>query len=395
VNTPGFAITLMNLRNIPNRLGASLVVVLGIGGVVGVLICVLAMAVGINKTIANTGRADRAIVLSAGALSEASSAIPRGTATSITHAAGVKRGSDDAPIAAAEALVQVKLPRNADDKPVGVTLRGVSDDPRRLRPEIALTAGRMFAPGTREVIVGSKASGAFGNIKPGTVLHFQNAEWTVVGLFASNPQSSHDSELLTDAETLLSEFARPWFQSVTVLLDSAGAFDNFKKTLEADPAIQVSAHRESAFFAAQSRPMTLLLTAIGYFIGSVMAVGAIFGALNTMYSAVSARTKEIATLRAVGFGPGMVVMSVFAESLTLALSGAVLGSLLAWVIFDGNTMSMMSLSGSKSQLAFSLAISPSLIATGIIWACVIGFIGGLFPALRAARMPVAQALRAS
>jgi putative ABC transport system permease protein len=385
------SISAMNLRSIPQRLGTSFVIVIGIAGVVAVLLSVLAMATGIMKTIANTGRPDRAIVLRGGSNAELSSALSRDNAVTIMDAPGVKRGADGKPIASAETLTLVELPTEKGQSWANATIRGVGPAVLALRPEMKLVQGRMFKPAVHELIVGTKAHSQFEALGLGKRIAFANGDWVIVGIFASGGDR-HESEIFGDAETMMSAIQRNAYQPVTVQLESAGSFDAFKTALTTNPTLSVDVKRESEFFAEESKPISRVLSIVAYVVGGIMAVGALFGALNTMYSAVGARAVEIATLRALGFGSASVVVSVFAEALALALIGAGIGSLAAWVFFDGNVINTSA--GGISQLVFALTLTPALIALGIVWAAAIGLIGGLFPAVRAARLPVAQALRA-
>ncbi len=382
----------MNVRNLPQRTGSSLVIVIGIGGVVAVLLSVLAMAVGFSRTIAGSGSPDRALILSGGALQEAMSSVPSDAVPNITSAPGIARDSAGRPIADAEVVAQVQVDQASSGKPINVALRGVGSEAFALRPEIHLVAGRLFRPGLHELIVGQSVKTRYG-LTIGSHLSFQNGDWLVVGIFASAGPDLLDSEILTDAQTLLSAYQRNWFQSVTVRLASPGSFDQLKRALAADPTLHVDAYVESAFRAAQSRVLNMILKWIGYFIGGMMAAGALFGALNSLYAAVSARSLEIATLRAIGFGSGSVVISVLAEALILSVAGALIGALCAWVLFNGH-VSSMELSGLQAPVAYTMAVTPDLVVLGILWAIVIGLIGGLFPAIRAARLPIARALNA-
>jgi putative ABC transport system permease protein len=272
------------------------------------------------------------------------------------------------------------------------TLRGVGSEVLALRPEMKLVEGRMFAPAVHEVVAGRAASKRLDDLSVGSRIRLPQGDWTVVGLFESDGDT-HESELLTDADTLISAFQRgDVFSSVTVGLEHADAFDTFKNAITTDPTLSVDVKREPEYFADASRPIGRILKFIAYVIGGIMALGAVFAALNTMYSAISARTTEIATLRAIGFGAASVVVSVFVEALLLALVGAAIGASLAWFFFNGSSVSTLS-GTSPSQLTYALVVSPDLIAIGIGCACAIGVLGGLFPAIRAAKLPVAAAMR--
>jgi putative ABC transport system permease protein len=385
------AVTWMNLTSIPQRLGTSSVIVVGIAGVVAVLISVLAMATGFNRTIIATGRDDRAIVLRGGSDSELASTLSREATLTIMDAPGIRKDSTGKPIASAEAVVIVDMPKKSNDSGANVTIRGVGAQAMALRPEIKLTAGRMFQRGLRELIVGLGAQAQFKGLDVGSHIALRGSDWTIVGAFASNGDS-HESELLADGETVLSSYRRNLYQSVVVLLDSKESFAAFKNSLTTNPQLSVDVMREHDYYAHQSQRMSNVLSFIAYVVGGIMAVGALFGALNTMYSAVSVRSREIATLRAIGFGASAVVLSVLIEAMLLSVIGALIGAGLAWIFFNGNVVS--TLGSNFTQVVFRLAVSPSLVVLGIIWACVIGLVGGLFPAIRAARLPVATALRA-
>ncbi len=386
------AVTSMNLRGLPQRIGPSLVIVIGIAVTVAVLVSVLAMATGFKKTVGNTGHADRAIVIRGGSLTELGSTISRDNTVTITDAPGVKHDADGKAIASAEVVAVVGVAKKGDTTLANVTLRGVGAKGAQLRPEIRIVEGRMYEPAVRELIVGRSAQGQFAGLALGSKIAFRDSDWTVVGVFESNGDS-HESELLADVETVLSAFRRNLYQSVVVLLDSPESFDRFKDALTTNPTLSVDVKREPEYYAAQSKRLNTLLNFLAYVVGGIMAVGAIFGALNTMYSAVSARALEIATLRAIGFGSLPVVISVLVEALLLALIGGSIGAALAWVFFNGNVVS--TLGGNFTQVVFQLTVSPALLVIGVVWACVIGIIGGLFPSVRAARLSVASALRAA
>ena len=385
------AVTWMNLSSIPQRFGTSSVIVVGIAGVVAVLISVLAMATGFKRTIVATGRDDRAIVLRGGSDSELASTLSREATLTIMDAPGIRKDSAGKPIASAEAVVVVDMPKKSTDTGANVTIRGIGAAAMALRPEIQLIAGRMFQRGLRELIVGNGAQAQFKGLDVGSHIALRGSDWTIVGAFESNGDS-HESELLADGETVLSAYRRNLYQSVVVLLESQDAFAAFKNSLTTNPQLSVAVMREHDYYAKQSQRMSNVLSFIAYVVGGIMAVGALFGALNTMYSAVSVRSREIATLRAIGFGASAVVLSVLIEAMLLSVVGALIGAGLAWIFFNGNVVS--TLGSNFTQVVFRLAVGPSLVVLGIVWACVIGLVGGLFPAIRAARLPVATALRA-
>jgi putative ABC transport system permease protein len=387
------AVTGMNLRSIPGRYGTSLVIVVGIAAVVAVLISVLVMAKGFIESATRSGRAERAIVLGRGAGSESSGGFSRDNATTILNAPGIRKGADGRPVASAEHLAFVLVPDQRTGRDTFVMVRGVGPQAFALRPEIRLVAGRMFKPGLNELIAGRAAQQRIAGMKVGDAVALPQGDWTIVGIFESNGDS-HESELLTDANTLIAAMRRgEFFSSTTVWLEDDKAYTTFKDSVTTNPTLSVDVKREPAYFEEISKPIGRLLTIVAYAIGGFMALGAVFGALNTMYSAISARSIEIATLRAIGFGSGPVVLSVFVEALLLALAGAAIGAAVAWFFFNGSAVSTTT-GNSPSQLTFALNVTPALIAVGVGCALAIGVLGGLFPALRAARRPVAMALRA-
>jgi putative ABC transport system permease protein len=385
------AVTAMNLRSVPQRLGTSLVIVLGVAGVVAVLISVMAMATGISHTVASTAREDRAIIIRGGSQSELQSTLSRDAAALVRDAPGIRKTADGRPLVSAEVLVMVNLPKKGETDVANVALRGIDPMGLVLRPELKLIEGRMFRPAVHELIVGKSAQAQFAGLEVGRQISIRGSDWKIVGSFETNGDA-HQSEMLADAETVLSAYRRNLFQAVIVQLESVDSFNTLKDALTTNPALTVSVNRETEYYAEQSKALSAILFLVAYFVGGIMAVGAMFGALNTMYSAVSARRLEIATLRAIGFGAGAVVTSIFVEAMLLALAGGVLGSFLAWAFFDGNVVS--TLGGNFTQLVFPLTVTTGLVALGISWACAIGLIGASFPALRAARLPVAAALQA-
>jgi putative ABC transport system permease protein len=383
------SVTRMNLRSVPQRIGASSVIVIGIAGVVGVLVSILAMVGGLAQMINSTARADRAIVVSTGAAFETLSNITREASETILDAPGIKHGRDGKLLASAEALAIVRLPLKRSADSGNVSLRGMSEGGLAVHPEIRLVEGRVFRSAVREVIVGRTLQRQFRDVALGRPLMLRGAEWTVVGIFES--RDPHESEMITGAETLQSAFERTTFQSVVALLESADAFAEFKGALTSNPALAVDAMREADYHRQQSQAFSQLLSIVAYLIGGIMAVGAVFGALNAMYSAVSTRTVEIATLRVLGFGASAVIVSVFAEALLLALVGGAIGGSVAWLLFNGHAVSTNG--GGLTQLSVPLAVDFHLIGLGVLWACIIGMVGAAFPAIRASRAPLAAALR--
>jgi putative ABC transport system permease protein len=387
------AVTVMNFKSLPQRVGTSVVIVIGIAGVVAVLVSVLAMSTGMLETMEHSGRDDRAIVLRNGSASEMGSALGRDAARLVMDAPGIKRDSKGDAIASPEGVRLVNLFRKEDGAEVNVSIRGVGPQLHQLRPELKIVEGRMFRPAVTEIIVGKAANAEFKGLNIGERIKTRGATWTVVGVFTTDGDS-HESGLMADAETLIAAEQRGSFQSVTVMLESPAAFQKFKDALSSNPALAVDVSRERDYYRRQSETIGKVIYVIAYVVGGIMAIGAIFSALNTMYSAVSARLREIATLRAIGFGATAMVMSVLAEALLLALIGGAIGAAIAWLFFNGHQVSTSGGGAAVGHLIFELSVSPALIATGIIWACTIGLIGGVFPAVRAARLPVATALRA-
>ena len=382
-------IVLMNLRSIPQRLGASLVIVIGIGGVVGVLVAMLSMSAGLGKTLNATGDPNRAIILRGGSNGELASFMDRASATLIKQDPAIARAPDSLPLASGEIIVITEVPRRGDTSGANVTLRGVEPKGFVLRPELKIVEGRRFKPGLREIIVGTGAYTQFAGLDVGQQLKFRGSYWTIVGRFASG--DAHDSELWTDLETAQSAFGRSGVSSVLVRLTSRDAFDALKQRLSTDPQLNVDVKTEREYFSSQSSGLTRQIGFLTTIVAAIMAFGALFGALNTMYSAVSTRTQEIGTLRALGFGAMPVIASVMAEAMALSLAGGVLGAGIAYLLFNGYSVS--TLGGNFTQIAFNFAVTPGLVLQGLFWALGIGFIGGLFPAVRAARLPVTAALR--
>lgn len=386
------AVTTMSLGTLGQRLGTSLVIVAGTAGVVAVLVSILALSSGLERTIAAAGRDERAVVVYRGAQSEAGSSIPRDQVLTVLDLPGIQHNAEGKALATADAMGSLWLTRSDAALQASAPLRGVTPGSEGVRPEITLIEGRMFEPGLKQVIVGQAAQGRYAGLAIGDRIQSPESEWEVVGVFTSGG-SAQESELWSDAESVLSAFHRNHFNSVTVWAGDAQQLEQFKAAAANDPTLSVDIHRESDFYRDQSNDFSGFLSVIAKVIGSIMAVGAVFGAINSMYTAVSARTGEIATLRAIGFGATGVVISVFVEALVLSVAGALLGSVLAWLFFNGNTVSTVSGNNGVAQVVFSLSIGFDAVRLGILWSLVLGLIGGLLPAIRAARLPVVVALR--
>jgi putative ABC transport system permease protein len=386
-------ITLINVRTIPQRLGTSLVVVIGIAGVVGVLVSVLAMSEGFHHTLASTGRADRVIILRSGSDSELSSGVARDQATLLPALPGIARAAGGASLASAEIVVMVDLPRKGQTAPNNVPFRGVQPAAFAIRDELRIVAGRPFRRGVREVIVGRKASQQFAGLDVGSHIAFRDSDWTVVGIFETGGDV-HESEIWGDAEVTMSAFRRDGYQSVTARLGdgSDAAVAAFRGSISRDPRFSLTVLREPEYYAKQAKVLSTLINILGYTVAMFMAIGATFGALNCMYSAIASRQVEIATLRAIGFSGAPVVVSVMIEALLLAAVGGALGGALAYLYCNGATVSTLNFN-TFSQVAFDFRVTPALLMQGFLWAVVIGAVGGLFPAIRAARLPVTVALR--
>lgn len=379
------AITLLNLRSLGARLGASLVIIIGIAGVVAVLTALLAMSRGFESTLGGTGRDDRALVLRGGATAELNSGLSADQRVAI----GDTRGVDGPLRSSGELMVISEFPSKARGGSVNVSLRGVEPSGFEIRPEFRLLEGRRFEPGLQEVIVGQDALALFEGVGVGEQVRFRGSDWTIVGVFATD--DAHDSELWVDLATAQAAFGRGGVSSVLVQLEAAERFDAFAETLKADPRLNVDVERERAYFSAQSEQFSNTIGFLAGVVGVIMGLGALFAALNTMYSAVSSRTTEIATLRALGFGKLPVTVSVIVESMALALLGGAIGAAISWLLFNGYNVS--TLGANFTQVAFEFQVSPQLMLRGLLIALALGFVGGLLPALRAARLPVTVALR--
>jgi putative ABC transport system permease protein len=381
-----------NLRSVIQRPVSTALTALGIALVVAVFIAMLALANGFIAALVTTGSADNVLLLRKGADSEMASSIPREAISIISASPHIAVGSDGRPLVSPETYIVLNLRRVDGDEfaVANVVARGVSDKAFEVRRNIKVMEGRRFASGQSEICVGSKLTGRFANVNVGDVLRFSNRDWKVVCRFSADG-SSFESEIWGENEQFQSVFRGNAFQDVAFRLKDPAAFDDAKRTFLADQRVQLDAHRESDFYAGQSELLGNLLRFIAIFITSIMAVGAVFGAVNTMYAAVSSRTSEIAVLLTLGFRPRSVLASFLVESAVIAFIGGVLGCLLALPI-NGVVTSTTNWS-SFSEIAFAFRVTPQLLLTGVVFAVVMGVVGGFFPARRASKLPVIQALR--
>lgn len=385
-----WSVTQVGISTMPRRLGAASVVVVGIAGVVGVLVALLAMAQGFQATLQETGNKNTAIVLRSGSQTEINSALDHAATVIIGDEPQVMHDAQGRPIASPELVVVASLAKKKSGLDSNVEVRGIGEAAWRLRPQVRIIAGRRFTPGLRELIVGTRAAREFEHTELGSKIDLGGQPWTVVGVFDSGDE--HNSEIWGDADIIASAYRRgDGRNSVTVRLKDPHLLDAFKAALASDPRFKVDATTTLDYYNRQSDLLTRTIRILGTTVATIMAVGAIFGALNTMYAAVASRTREIATLRAMGFRGGPVVVSVLIETLLLALGGGIVGAAIAWALFDHYTAS--TLGANFSQVVFEFRVTPALLAGGLKWALAIGFLGGLFPALRAARMPVTDGLR--
>jgi putative ABC transport system permease protein len=380
-----------NFRSVKARWTSAIVAVLGIAGTVGVFVAMLSLARGFKATLVSSGSADNAIVMRAGATSEMTGGVGIDTVKILQDQPGIARSSEG-PLVTPEVVLVAPIPLISTGTDANVQVRGVSKNVLQIRNKVKIAQGRMFQPGLYEVVVGKNANTSYTGLTLGNTISLGNVRWLVVGIFDAGG-SSFDSEIWADAHLLGPAYNRPdtFFQSVTVHLQSPAALQQFKDSVSSDPRLNVDVSREIDYYSKQSTRLTTLITVLGGLVASIMAIGAVFGALNTMYSAVSERGREIATMRALGFGGPAVVFSFVIEALLIAFVGGLLGCLVVLPL-NGLTTGAMNLQ-TFSHLAFAFKITPELLVKGIVFALVMGFIGGLLPAVRAARRPVAQALR--
>jgi putative ABC transport system permease protein len=355
-----------------------------------VLVALLAMAEGFRSTLQQTGSDDTAIVLRAGSQTEINSVVDHEAAVIVAQEPQVMRDAKGRPIASPEILSAATIPKKGSSVDANVQIRGVGEEVWALYPRLRIIAGRRFRPGLRELMVGKDAAREFAHTGIGSKLDLNGQPWTVVGEFDSG--DAHDSELWADTNVVATTYHRgSSTSSITVRLKSPKLFDAFKAAIASDPRLKLQVQTTRTYYNAQSAQLTRTIRILGTTVAVIMAIGAVFGALNTMYAAVATRTREIATLRAIGFRGPPVVVSVLIETLLLAVAGGAVGAGIAWALFDNYTAS--TLGANFSQVVFEFRVTPALLAAGFKWALAIGFLGGLFPALRAARMPVTDGLR--
>lgn len=378
-----------NLRNLAARRVSTILTALGIGLVAWVFIFTLALAGGFQSALRSTGSPDNALVIRKGSTTELMSIIGRDAASAVASQEEIARAPDDTPLAAAELMVVWNLPRKSGTS-TNVVVRGIGPKSLVLRPKVHLIEGRMFRPGLDEIVVGSMVTTRFRECSVGNRLRLAGREWTVVGVIDAGG-TAYDSEIWGDVELFMPVFDRPVFQSITLRLRDRSQFIALRKRLESDPRMSVEVNREDEFYAAQSGMLAAMLRVLGLFVTSVMALGAVFGALNTMYAAVGARTKEIGTLLAIGFSRGAVLASFLVESVILSLLGGLIGCLFALPVrnFTTGTMSFATF----SELAFHFQVTPGMLFAGLAFSGLMGVVGGYFPARRAAGMPIIESLR--
>jgi putative ABC transport system permease protein len=384
------AVTLINIKSMPQRLWLSLSTVTAVGLVVMVLLSFLAMANGFKRTIEGSGADDVAVILRGGSRSELNSSVTRDQVRLIEDGPGVAKGADGKPLVSAELYLTVDGIKRTTQTKANLPLRGIGQEGAGLRRDIVLTQGRMFSPGSNEVVVGKALIAEFQGFEVGQTIAFGTSRWTVVGVFSTGG-SVFESEIWADLPVVQSLFKRNnVFQTVRARLTSPAALDQLKSYVENEPRLKLDVVSEAAYFADQASQTSDLIQKLGWPLAIAMAFGALAGALNTMYSSVASRTTEIATLRAIGFGGFPAFVGTLVESLILAVIGGAIGAAATYLIFDGFTAS--TLGASFTQVVFSFQLSPRLIGQGVVLALIVGLIGGLFPAIRAARMPIVAGL---
>lgn len=379
-----------NLRSMVVRKGTAAMTAGGIAMVVAVFVMTLAIAQGFRATLVSSGSPQNAIVLRKGATAESLSAVQRSDVPLVESLPQVARTGDRQPLASPELVIAIALPRQTDNQLANVPIRGVGSRAYDVRDSLQIVEGRRFKPGSREINVGRLAVGRFKGLALGSDVTFGSATWQVVGIFTAG-DASFESEIWGDIDLMAPAFQRDGYQSITVKLVDPTAFDSFKSAVEGDPRLYLQPQRERDYYTAQSVAMTTLIQAFGSFVTLILSIGAVFGAMNTMYAAVAYRTREIGTLRALGFSRTRIVAAFVTESMALAIAGGVVGCLLALPVHGLSTGTTNF--SSFSEVAFKFRITPMLLVGGLVFAALMGAAGGLLPALRAARIPVARALR--
>ena len=379
-----------NLRSMIVRKGTAAMTAGGIAMVVAVFVMTLAIAQGFRATLVASGSPQNAIVLRKGATAETVSAVLRPDVPILESLPQVARDQDGHPLASSELVVIIALPRQTDNQPANVPVRGVSPKAFAVRDSLKFVEGRPFAPGTRDINVGRLAVGRFKGLTLGSDVKFGAATWKVAGIFTAD-DAAFESELWGDVDLMMPAFQRDGYQSMTVKLADPSMFDSFKAAIEGDPRLYLKPQREQDYYAEQSQAMTTVIRVFGTFVTLILSIGAVFGAMNTMYAAVAYRTREIGTLRALGFSRFRIVTAFLAESVALAVVGGVIGCMLALPVHGLSTGTTNFTS--FSEVAFKFRITPALLAGGLLFSAVMGAVGGLLPAIRAARIPVARALR--
>lgn len=385
-----WSVARIGIATLPQRLGSSAVVVVGIAGVVGVLVALLAMGAGFEEILKQTGSDDTVIVLHSGSDSEATSTLDNDTVAVISQAPQVLRDADGRPVASPEQLVVASLPTRSTGLEASIAMRGVGESAWTLTRHIRIIEGRKFTPGLRELIVGKGTRTEFVGLDVGATVSFDGQSWPIVGVFDSD--DAHNSEIWGDSKVIGSTYRRGGtVNSLMLRLTDANAFEALKTGIESDPRLKVDVQTTREYYSRQSESIAQIVGIVGTTIGAIMALGAVFGALNTTYAAVADRSREIATLRAIGFHGGPVIVSVLFETMLLAAFGGAVGAGITWAIFDGFTASTVG--ANSSQVVFAFDVSRELLGSGLKWALAIGLVGGLLPALRAARMPIIAGLR--
>jgi len=379
-----------NLRSMIVRKSTAAMTAGGIAMVVAVFVMTLAIAQGFRATLVASGSPANAIVLRKGATAESTSGVLRPDVPLVEALPQVARNAQVQPLSSPELVLAIAVPRQSDNQPANVPVRGVGPKAFEVRDSLRFTEGRRFAPGTRELNVGRLAVGRFQGLTPGSAIKFGGATWNVVGTFTAD-DASFESEIWGDVDLMMPAFQRNGYQSITVKLADPSMFESFNQTISSDPRLYLQAQREQDYYAQQSQAMTTVIRVFGSFVTLILSIGAMFGAMNTMYAAVAYRTREIGTLRALGFSRLRIVTAFLVESVALALVGGVLGCILALPVHGLSTGTTNFTS--FSEVAFKFRITPTLLAIGLVFSALMGAVGGLLPALRAARIPVARALR--